>query len=485
MRWWRRAIVPSGSLAIASAGRGSDLVACSIGTRQIRRELRGEPSPRTGRMVPRTGAAILVMVVLWSLGVVHPAWASAGALDPSFGNGGIVVPPAPQIPQSMHVQEVAVLSSGTAIAVGWTQPWPGDPRPFVNVVSADGSVSIPRDQPTWDGASALLAAAATSEDRVIVAGWARSRSASGSPTPERFFVARLLPDGELDRSYGVDGLRVTSMGGLADVATGVAVDAAGRAVVVGRTTTGTSSIIVLARYMPGGRLDPTFGSSGRASVRFVAGTPVEPAIAIGPRGGLVVASTLVGRSGAESLAVARLTADGRRDPSFSDDGKAVIRFASPPSDDVDLVVQQDGRIVIGLTLFLPAGSSFALVRLLGDGTRDATFGGRGRVIARFGPGDDELHSIAIQTDGMILAGGGVRPGPAASSMSSFGLARFHSAGQLDPTFGSGGVVTTSIVPANDWIMSLALLTDGRILAAGRAVDPDAGEPVFARYLGTR
>jgi hypothetical protein len=55
---------------------------------------------------------------------------------------------------------------------------------------------------------------------------------------------------------------------------------------------------------------------------------------------------------------------------------------------------------------------------------------------------------------------------------------------LDPTFGNNGLVTTSVVPANDWIESLGRLSDGRILAAGRAIDPDFGEPAYARYLGS-
>lgn len=64
--------------------------------------------------------------------------------------------------------------------------------------------------------------------------------------------------------------------------------------------------------------------------------------------------------------------------------------------------------------------------------------------------------------------------------SSFALARYLSTGQLDATFGTGGLVTTSFGASAAGISALALQSDGKIVAAGT---DGAGDLVVARYLG--
>ncbi|MET0230809.1 MAG: hypothetical protein ABW186_07765, partial [Rhodanobacteraceae bacterium] len=50
----------------------------------------------------------------------------------------------------------------------------------------------------------------------------------------------------------------------------------------------------------------------------------------------------------------------------------------------------------------------------------------------------------------------------------FALARFTSAGVLDATFGTGGIVTTPIGPGDDVAYALTLMPWGRLVAAGYA-----------------
>jgi hypothetical protein len=60
------------------------------------------------------------------------------------------------------------------------------------------------------------------------------------------------------------------------------------------------------------------------------------------------------------------------------------------------------------------------------------------------------------------------------------LARYLNTGQLDTTFGTGGLVTTSFGASVASISALALQTDGNIVAVGT---DGAGNLVVARYLG--
>ena len=72
-----------------------------------------------------------------------------------------------------------------------------------------------------------------------------------------FALARYNADGSLDTSFGIGGIVTTDFGG-ADAAVALAVQADRKLVAAGTA----SDHIALARYMPDGTLDPTFGSGG-------------------------------------------------------------------------------------------------------------------------------------------------------------------------------------------------------------------------------
>ena len=143
-----------------------------------------------------------------------------------------------------------------------------------------------------------------------------------------------------------------------------------------------------------------------------------------------------------------------------------------------LAVQPDGKIVVGGTFEPSYGSGtpdVVIARLNPDGTFDQSFGGDnvfgqpGWTVTDLG-GDDFAHTLLLQPDGRIVLGG--------SSDWDFALARYEADGTLDPSFGSGGVVTTPFVDGQAEDYDLALTPGGRILAVGY----DADELALARYL---
>jgi uncharacterized delta-60 repeat protein len=125
-----------------------------------------------------------------------------------------------------------------------------------------------------------------------------------------------------------------------------------------------------------------------------------------------------------------------------------------------MAVQADDKIVLVGWANGPTDSAFAVLRYTPDGQLDAGFGDGGK--AWVGQGIlTQAASVAIQPDGRIVVAGMTQTG-------DFGVARLDSEGILDPSFGSGGIVTTRFTNGVDQAFGVAVQTDGKIVVAGCA-----------------
>jgi uncharacterized delta-60 repeat protein len=106
--------------------------------------------------------------------------------------------------------------------------------------------------------------------------------------------------------------------------------------------------------------------------------------------------------------------------------------------------------------------NFPAHALSSAGDLDPSFGGDGKVTTSFSS-YDYVSAIAVQPDGKVVAAGSAR---SLSEDSDFALARYNPDGTLDTTFGSMGRVTTNF-SWGDAIYAMALLPDGKIVVAGR------------------
>ena len=109
---------------------------------------------------------------------------------------------------------------------------------------------------------------------------------------------------------------------------------------------------------------------------------------------------------------------------------------------------------MGSTATTSGGTDFALARYDTRGNLDPSFGTGGIVVTDLG-GVDAAQAVALQSDGRIVVGG--------SSDGRFAFARYGVDGTLDSTFGSGGVVVTDF---EGRLSALALASGGRV--PGRA-----------------
>jgi uncharacterized delta-60 repeat protein len=289
--------------------------------------------------------------------------------------------------------------------------------------------------------------------------------------------ARAAPDAPAP-SFGSPG-EVTTTFGLEsdDVAQGLLLQSDGRIVAVGyRAGDGDSSEFALARYNANGALDPSFGTGGKVTTDF----GFANAGALQPDGRIVAAgSNLVSRPDFD-FALARYNSNGTLDASFGADGKVTTTFG-PTTDYVEaLALQPDGRIVVAGSSRSPEQRNgvFALARYSADGKLDPSFGTGGKVMTSFGSArDDSAEALALEPDGKIVAAGSDFLG--AERRSVFGVARYTSDGSLDPSFGSGGMVTTSFGATSDIANAIVLQPDGKIVVAGYSFLLSVGPSAFA------
>ncbi|MDQ3933216.1 MAG: Vps62-related protein [Actinomycetota bacterium] len=272
--------------------------------------------------------------------------------------------------------------------------------------------------------------------------------------------------GSLDLAFSGDGRATTDFAGEADEASGVGVQFDGKVVAVGKAafTSGFSGNFGVLRYRVDGELDETFAGDGRVAVDFEDFDRAE-ALALQTDGKIVVVGSAANSDEgyAGDFALTRLNHDGDLDTGFGDGGKRTTDFDG--SDVARAVaIQSDGKIVTA-GVGGAGGEYFALARYTSAGDLDPTFGTDGRVLAHVPPENgDTAYALAIQPDGKILAAG-----YASSTQDRWidmALLRFNPNGVLDDSFGTEGRVKFDISAGNDQAHAVAVEPDGDIVVGG-------------------
>ncbi len=154
-------------------------------------------------------------------------------------------------------------------------------------------------------------------------------------------------------------------------------------------------------------------------------------------------------------------------PTFvASDGKVVTTFGSTLITANKVIIQSDGKILLGGYSWVSGYSSFALVRYSADGTLDYTFSDDGVQMNMIGK-SSQVNDIALQINGKILVAG---YSSVTDIQTEFAIARYNSDGSLDTEFSRDGIVTTDIVTAGmrDFGNYIAMQSDGKILLIGTA-----------------
>lgn len=251
-----------------------------------------------------------------------------------------------------------------------------------------------------------------------------------------YALARFNVNGTTDNSFryfAPAGFSVTDLRFSQDIADSIAIQPDGKTVVAGYISDGSQLDFGVSRYNADGTLDISFGNFGKVITKVSFGDDVATSVALAPNGKIVVAGyTAIGAT--KVVSVVRYTASGFLDTTFDLDGIVTTALSGTNDFASAVVVQPDGKIVIGGTSNNSGAQRFALARFNIDGTFDGTFNNIGTVLTSFG---SVIYSIKIQPDNKILAVGSNVVG----GSGDFALARFNSNGSLDTTFNSGGFVS--------------------------------------------
>jgi uncharacterized delta-60 repeat protein len=434
------------------------------------RQPRGGSAPFLARAQRQRIVGMLFGLLLLPVGVIAQ---EAGDLDTSFGANGKVITDFSG--SNDEAQAVVLQPDGKIIPVGHT----------FNVATLQFEFALARYLPdgtldtTFGGDGrvttdfgeaepvAVANAAALQPDGKIIAAGRSGPHGGGS----NFALARYQSDGTLDTTFGGDG-RVTTVEAPGEIFS-VAVQPDGKIVAAGGLS--------LARYLPDGTPDTTFGNDGLVSIADLVTIAFDEvfAAALQPDGKIVAAGKFFNPSTTQQeFALARYLPDGTLDTPFDSGGHVTTDvggsgFASA------VALEPDGKIVAAGSIFNVATShlDFALARYLPDGTLDTTFGGDGRVTTDFGV-PSSAHALALQADGKIVAVGG-------AFFVRFALARYRPDGSLDTTFGDDGLVTTDVGGANTSFADALVIQplDGRLVVAGSSsvTGQDIFDFALARY----
>ena len=203
-------------------------------------------------------------------------------------------------------------------------------------------------------------------------------------------------------------------------------------------------------------LDPAFGREGFVTTPLRA-TAMSAALVLQPDGKVVAAGTT---AGPDAFGLVRYNADGTTDRSFGVDG-----LATGPAGWVAGVLRQaDGRLLVVGTE--AQSTSLAIVRFDPDGSLDHTYGADGVARMPLDSFGGSPYSMALQPDNKLVVAG------IASHPNEMFLVRFDNRGTPDPTFGTGGRVSTR-AGRESVGLGMALQPDGRIILVG-STTPQAG-----------
>lgn len=194
-----------------------------------------------------------------------------------------------------------------------------------------------------------LAAVDVQSDGKIVVGATSITSADTTSIS----VARLLPNGQLDTTFGenADGKFNFQNGALNLAMSDLHVDASGRVILGGRSDDSTTGYCLIGRLTPGGLLDASFGSGGFATYQINNMKP-QGVVRFDLTSDSIIAAGYLYRSASSSaqyFGLTRLNMDGSLASSFGNQGSSFSSFSGTSSTDIatDLVVTSKGIVLVG------------------------------------------------------------------------------------------------------------------------------------------
>ena len=280
-------------------------------------------------------------------------------------------------------------------------------------------------------------------------------------------IARYVPSGDLDNTFGVNGFLIHNLSSIEpsqDGAVSAILQPDGKIVCVGSISDHDNlSQIFIARFTDEGLIDSSFGLNGIVSFNPTIDSDYATSIQIQGDGKLLVGYNFIG--------ILRLLPNGELDTSYGVDGFVLLDHAVR-----DLRIQNDGKLIVfgEYNSQNPHWWNFGVSRLNSDGSIDLDFGLNGFTYFDHSEANGSdcwsswATSVAIQSDGKILLAGGCED--LNDGETRIAVARINDNGMLDPSFGIDGRVIVDVNGDFERIDKVVLQPDGKTLLVGRSND---------------
>ncbi len=407
----------------------------------------------------------------------HAVSGAEVSLDPTFTNQGLAMPTFPGVASLDIVGEgrsSVVQADGKILVAGTSGDGSGDQDVVVVRFNASGTLdtsfgtqgtAVSKRAASYDVGTSI---ALQSDGKIVVVG----HTTAG--IDRDFYIARFTSSGAIDNSFGTQGVVITDFAGGDDEAYAVVVDANDRIIVGGTATPFTARKAALACYLTDGELDPTFGDQGLLTAPVGGGNEEGRALTLQPDGKIIFAG-YARLSNSDQFSVFRFDTDGLLDTSFGSEstGIVVAKAISTSSESRAYAVAMtpDQKIVVaGSVLVSGSNRNFALMRFESDGYLDPAFSADGIVTTAIaGTAEDIARAVTVQSDGKIVAAG-----RAVGDLARFALARFNTAGALDSTFGVAGQQIVEVPNVDVDTTALAVDGDGRLIAVATRYESSGG-----------
>lgn len=410
--------------------------------------------------------------------------ATGGALDTSFDGDGKQGASVGAGAVADQARAIAMQADGKVVAAGYCDMGGGAGgndfcvARFTTAGALDATFDGDGKQTTAIAPGAAddfgYGVAVQGDGKIVVAGECNMGGATGKD----MCLVRYTSAGALDTTFDTDGIVTTAIGpgANADSAAAITLQADGKIVVTGECNmAGTGFDLCVVRYTTVGALDTSFDTDGVQTIAVGAGAAVDWAkgLAVQSDGKIVTVGycDMAGATGYDMCA-ARLTSAGALDTAFDGDGKQTINIGAGTNVDsaTSVLVQSDGKVVVAGKCDMGAtGQDICASRLTSGGALDATFDVDGKVSTAVGPGAsyDSAYGAVLQPDGKLVTTGECDTGGATAW--DFCMVRYTTAGALDTTFDTDGVLTTWIAAgaAGDSGFGIAVGSDGKLYAAGQ------------------
>jgi len=410
---------------------------------------------------------VMKYVFIFIIGVTMHVYSQAGTFETSFGINGISNFCFTQ--GSHQIMDAGFQSDGKTLYMGvYAEP------SCVDIVRAntDGSIDstfgnqgiIANICASFPNGGYYVAdMAIQSDDKILLMG-----TQQNSTYPNAYWVSRLTANGDIDPTFNGTGYTDVSFGTPQDRGYSIGLQPDGK-ILVGGSSGNAAQLFTVARLNSSGSIDSTFGDNGKVQVPFFGTESAVCSILVQPDGKILLGGFTVHNPFGQDYALVRLLSTGAIDTSFGTNGKVVTTIDSMFDGITQLVLQPDGKIIAAGYNSLEYLSKMVVVRYLSNGDMDASFGNNG--IKLFPDGYGQRCSVALDQNNRIVATGG-----------AFHTYRLLNNGDFDNSFGSGGAFDVPLELQDGLTKKVLIQNDGKIVVVGNAVENIEPFNICATYI---